>query len=164
MEKLDTSIQRLVNLGFNPTWQGPNGTGSSSSTATGYQNGTGATTLIGTPVAQGTGANFILLDVTNETSVEAYIGLATAAIPASTTGQIASDGRVQNIDASFGLTVGDPVYAGLTPGSLTNTKPDLTVSGWTVGMFVIFIGVVVQNQFNPSNQDIQIFKQIVGQL
>lgn len=151
-------------MGFNPTWQGPNGAGSSVSAQSGYQNGTGSTTLIGTPVSQGLGANFVLLDVTNEATVEAFLGLSAAAIPASTTGQVASDGRVQNIDSSFGLTIGDPVYAGLTPGSLTTTKPDLTAPGWSAGMFVLFIGVVVQNQFNPSNQDIQIFKQIVGQL
>ena len=151
-------------MGFNPTWQGPNGTGSSVSTQTGYQNGTGSATVIGTPVAQGAGANFVLLDVTQEDVAEAFLGLSATAIPASTTGQIASDGRVQNIDAGFGFAVGDAVYAGLTPGSLTNIKPDLGASGWAAGMFVIFIGVVVQNQFNPSNQDIQIFKQIVGQL
>ena len=164
MEELGTFFQRLASLGFNPTWQGPNGTGSSVSTQSGYQNSTGSATLIGTPVAQGTGANFVLLDVTNEATVSAFLGLSATAIPASTTGQIASDGRVQNIDASFGFSVGDPVYAGLTPGSLTNVKPDTTQPGWTSGMFVIFIGVVVQNQFSPSNQDIQIFKQIIGQL
>lgn len=151
-------------MGFNPTWQGSVGAGSSRQTQTLYQNGTGSTVAIATPVSQGLGANFVLTDVTNESTVEAFLGLAGASIPNSASGLVNSDGRLENIPIGLGFAVGDPIWIGLTPGSLTNVKPDLSVSGWVVGMFVIFIGVVVQNQFNPSNQDIQIFKQIVGQL
>ncbi len=151
-------------MGFNPTWQGPNGLGSSTSIQTLYQNGTGSTAPVATVVSQGTGANFVLTDVTNEATVETFLGLVAASTPAATNGLVGSDGRIQGIPSGLGFSIGDALWVGLTPGSLTNVKPDLTVSGWNSGYFVIFIGVVVQNQFNPSLQDIQMFKQIIGQL
>ncbi len=152
-------------MGFNPTWQGPNGAGSSRQNMTSYQNGSGGTAPMATAISsQGTANNFVLTDVNNEVTVERFVGLTAVSIPNTASGLVASDGRLENIPLGLGFAVGDPLWVGLTPGSLTNIKPDLTVFGWTTGMFVIFIGVVVQNQFNPSNQDIQIFKQIVGQL
>lgn len=151
-------------MGFNPTWQGTTGAGSSRQTQTLYQNGTGSTQPIAAVVSQGTGANFVLTDVSNEATVEAFLGLTAASIPNAASGLVCSDGRLENIPLGLGFAVGDALWVDLTPGGLTNVKPDLTVLGWTTGMFVIFIGVVVQNQFNPSNQDIQLFKQIIGQL
>lgn len=151
-------------MGYNPTWQGAVGVGSSRQTQTLYQNGTVSTVPAATLVSQGTGANFLLMDVTDEVKVEAFLGLTSTSIPSSASGLVTSDGRIENIPLGLGFAIGDAIYAGLTPGSLTNVKPDLSVIGWNAGYFVIFIGVVVQNQFNPSNQDIQLFKQIVGQL
>jgi hypothetical protein len=153
----------VVLMGFNPLSQGAVFQGSSRQTQTLYQNGTGSTAPAATAVSQGTGNNFVLTDVTNETTVEAFVGLTSASIPNSASGLINSDGRLENIPLGLGFSIGDPIWVGLTPGSLTNVKPDLSVPGWAAGMFVIFIGVVVQNQFNPSNQDIQLLKQIVGQ-
>lgn len=151
-------------MGFNPTWQGPTGAGSSRQTQTLYQNGSGGTIQTATAVSQGTGANVVLLDVSSEAKVEAFVGLSAATTPNAASGLICSDGRLENIPLGLGFAVGDPIWAGTTPGSLTNIKPDLSASGWFAGMFVIFIGVVVQNQFNPSNQDIQLLRQIIGQL
>lgn len=151
-------------MGYNPLFSTAVGQGSSRQTQTLYQNGTGSTVTVATLVSQGTGANFILTDVTNEATVEGFVGLASLSIPNAASGLITSDGRVENIPLGLGFAVGDALWADVTPGGLTNVKPDVTQPGWAVGMFVIFIGVVVQNQFNPSNQDIQLFKQIIGQL
>lgn len=151
-------------MGYNPLFQSAVGGGSSRQTQTLYQNGSGGTIQIATAVSQGTGANVLLTDVTDESSVEKFVGLSAAVTPNSASGLIISDGRIENIPLGLGFAVGDPIWAGLSPGSLTNVKPDLAVFGWSSGMFVIFIGVVVQNQFNPSNQDIQLFRQIIGQL
>jgi hypothetical protein len=150
-------------MGFNPLSQGAVFLGSSRQTQTIYQNGTGLTQAAATVVSQGTGQNFVLTDVTNESTVETFVGLTSTSSISGASILINSDGRVENIPSSLGFSIGDALWVGLTPGSLTNVKPDLATPGWFAGYFVIFIGVVVQNQFNPSNQDIQIFKQIVGQ-
>jgi hypothetical protein len=149
---------------YNPVWQGSTGVGSSRQTKTLYQNGTAFTISAATPVSQGTGLNILPVDVTDESSVEKFVGLADIDILSTASGLVVSDGRIENIPAGLGLATGDALWVGITPGSLTNVKPSLGVGGWSEGMFVIFIGVVVQNQFNPFEQDIQIFKQIVGEL
>jgi hypothetical protein len=117
-----------------------------------------------TPVSANTGGQIVLTDVTDEELSEGWLGLTDAAIPTTATGQVVTDGRIQNIPSGLGFSVGDPIWVGNTPGTLTNVRPDLTVLGWSVGDYVLFVGVVVQNQFNPSLQDIQISRQIIGQL
>lgn len=152
-------------MSYNPLYVGAQTTALSYGSTSGYQNGTGSTMSIATVVsASSTSGQMVLTDVTNETTVEAFLGLTGGSIPSAATGQVVSDGRLQNIPSSLGFSVGDPLWVGLTPGSLTNVKPDLTVEGWQSGYFVIFMGVVVANEFDPSNQDIQIFKQIIGEL
>jgi hypothetical protein len=151
-------------MGYNPLAQGGTFQGSSRQTQTLYQNGTALTVPAATPVSQGAGSNFILVDITNEATVEGFVGLTASSLPSAASGLVTSDGRLENIPLGLSFSIGDALWVGLTPGTLTNVKPDLTQVGWAEGMYVIFIGVVVQNQFNPSLQDIQIFKQIVGQL
>lgn len=151
-------------MGYNPLFSTAIGFGSSRQTKTAYQNGTGFTAPISTVVAQGTGVNFVLVDVSSESTVSKFLGMTAESIPNSATGQIASEGRLESIPLSLGFSIGDPVWVGTTPGMLTNVQPDLAAPGWSVGMFVIFIGVVVQNQFDPLKQDVQIFKQLIGQL
>jgi hypothetical protein len=119
---------------------------------------------IATPVAANTFGQAVLVDVSDETTVESMIGLTSASIPSAANGQVISDGRLENIPLGLGFAVGDTVWVGTTPGSLTNVKPDITAPGWVAGYFVIFVGVVVQNEFNPSNQDLQLCRQLIGQL
>jgi hypothetical protein len=165
MEEPNMFFQRLIKMGYNPLAQGAVFQGSSRQTQTLYQNGTVNPMPIGTLVSQGSGANVLLLDVTNEASVENFVGIVAQTTPSSASGLVVSDGRIENIPLSLGFSVGTPLWADVnSPGGLTLTKPDLTQPGWSVGDFVIFIGVVVQNQFNPSNQDIQLLRQIIGQL
>ncbi len=132
--------------------------------ASGYQNGTISAIALGTAVSTNTSGQLVLTDVSNEALSEGWLGLAAFRIPSAAIGQVATDGRIQNIPTSLGFSVGDPIWVGNTPGTLTNVRPDLTISGWVSGDYVLFVGVVVQNQYNPSAQDIQISRQIIGQL
>ncbi len=151
-------------MSYNPLWTTLIGKGSSRQTQSGYQNGTLSTMPIATPVAANTFGQAVLVDVSDETTVESMIGLTSASIPSAANGQVISDGRLENIPLGLGFAVGDTVWVGTTPGSLTNVKPDITAPGWVAGYFVIFVGVVVQNEFNPSNQDLQLCRQLIGQL
>lgn len=136
--------------------------GSSSGTTSSYQNDTGSTVAAGVPVSSNGANTFVLVDVSNESTVFSIVGYTNASIANSAFGQVVSNGRVQNITTSF--TAGTPVWIGSTPGSLTDTNPSIGVGGFVAGMFVVFAGVIVTNQFNPSNLDLQVFTQIIGQL
>lgn len=151
-------------MSYSPNFRGIIGKGSSRQNQTGYQNGTGGTMPVATPVATNLSGQLVLMDVSDENTVETMLGLTSESIPSAANGQVVSEGRLENIPISLGFAVRDILYVGPTPGSLTNVKPDVSVPGWSAGMFVILVGVVVKNEFNPSNQDIQLFRQIIGQL
>lgn len=138
--------------------------GGSRQTSTGYQNGTMSTMTAATLVSSNSVGNAVLLDVSSESLVESFIGLTADSIISGASGQIVSDGRLENIPLGLGFSIGDTLWAGVIPGSLTNVKPDLDAPGWTIGMFVVFIGVVVKNEFNGAQQDIQLSRTIIGQL
>lgn len=150
-------------MGYSPLFRGSSSNAPASSAATGYQNGTGSTMSVASAVSTNGSGQLVLTDVTSESSVEGWLGLVAESIPSAATGLVASDGRLQNIPA-LGFSIGDPVWVGLSPGSLTNVKPDLSAPGWSSGYWVLFVGVVVQNEFNPSQRDIQLCRQIIGQL
>lgn len=152
----------FTKMGYNPLASGTSFKGPSRQLGTNYQNGTVSTMAPGTPVAVNSSSQLILIDIADETTVENMVGYVVSAIPSSATGQIISGGRLENISSSY--PAGTPVWIGTTPGTLTNVKPDLSQSGWVSGMFIIFVGVVVANEFNPSLTDIQLFTQIIGQL
>ena len=151
-------------MSYNPNFVGQSSAAPATGTATGYVNGTGSTIAIGTSVSINTSGNAVLTNVTSETSVEGWIGLAAESTAASANGLVISSGRLQNISTALGFSVGDPIWLGPTPGTLTNVRPDTSVSPWASGDWVVFIGIVVQNEFNNTQQDIQISKQIIGQL
>lgn len=150
-------------MSYSPLFRGNSSKAASTLNATGYQNATGSSAPIGAPVSTSGSGQFALTDVSSEPSVEGWLGLASEVIPNTATGLISSDGRIQNVNG-WGFSNGDAVWVGSTPGTLTNVKPDLGSPGWSSGDFVLFVGVVVQNEFNPSVQDIQLCRQIVGQL
>ena len=153
-------------MSYSPLFRGNSSQAPSVSTASGYQNGTGSTMAVATAVSA-VAANpgqMALTDVTLEASAEGWLGLTSESTPSTAIGQVSGDGRLQNIPAGLGFSVGDPIWVGNTPGSLTNVRPDLTVSGWVSGMYILFVGVVVQNEFDNTKQDIQLSRQIIGQL
>lgn len=118
---------------------------------------------IATPVSVNASGNMVLLDVTSEASMQGILGLTSISTPSSATGLVVNSGRLEGITLA-GFAVGDAVYAGVTPGTLTNIKPDLNASGWASGYFVYFFGVYVVNQFNPALNDIQLMPTLIGQL
>lgn len=152
-------------MSYNPNFVGQPAALSVGSTQTGYQNGTVSSMSVGTSVsANTTSGHMVLTDVSNEATTESWLGLTAQNIPSTAHGLVASSGRIENIPLGLGFAIGDTLWVGTAPGSLTNIKPDITVSGWQTGYFVLFVGVVVQNEFNSVNQDIQLCRQIIGQL
>ena len=135
--------------------------GSARSLASGYANGTGATLTQSTPVSVNTSGQMIPVDITSDASVAGLIGLVQQDTPTTAVGLVTDSGRLENITTSF--SVGDAVYINFD-GTLTNVRPDITVSGWVSGMYMVFIGVIVSNQFNPSLKDIKIYLDVIGQL
>jgi hypothetical protein len=151
-------------MGYNPLIRGANPNISSRATSTGYQNGTGANMNACAPVSANTAGNIVYTDPSVESLVTSFVGLTQIALPSGASGQVVSDGRIENIPIDLGFAIGDAIYLGLTPGSLTNVKPDINATGWSEGMFVVFVGVVVPNEFDTEEQDIQLNRIIVGQL
>lgn len=148
-------------MSYSPNFRGTTSNASSRQNQTGYVNGTISTFAVGTPLSIGTNGLSVPTDVTSEASVQAFVGLCSVRTPSATNGQVVSSGRLELISTSFNL--GDAVYVGLN-GTLINVKPDIGVAGFAAGDFVIFVGVVVANEFNSSLRDIQVFIGVVGQL
>lgn len=151
-------------MSYSPGFRGNSAKGTASGSASGYQNGTASTMSVATPVSTNVAGQIVLTDVSDQALSEAWLGMVQTALPTSAYGPIATDGRLQNIPFGLGFTIGDPIWVGNAPGTLTNVRPDLSVIGWASGDFVLFVGVVVQNEFNPALQDLQISRQIIGQL
>lgn len=148
-------------MSYNPTAQGTKFQGSSRAIATGYQNGTLALLPIASPVSVNSSGQIVNLSVTSESLVDSFVGLTQLAIPSGASGQVVSQGRLENAQTSF--PVGTPLWVNFD-GTLTNIQPDITVSGWAVGSFVIYVGIVVQNEFNSGLRDILLHWEIIGQL
>lgn len=152
-------------MSYNPATDGstssPPFSGSARSLASGYQNASGGTLAKATPVSVNASGQLIAIDVSNQAIVQAMVGLTTASIPNAANGQITDSGRLENVTSSF--TVGDALYVSKT-GGITNLKPDIGTGGFVSGDFVIFIGVLVNNEFVPANLDIKLMLSTIGQL
>lgn len=149
-------------MSYSPFFLNKNSIGSSRATTANFQNGSGSTLAMGVPVSVNTSSQIVPLDVTSETSVQAIVGLTGISIPNAATGSTVDNGRLENITTSF--AVGDAVYAGKA-SPLTNTKPNIgDIDGFAAGDFVVFIGVVVKNEFNPSLKDLKLMISVIGQL
>lgn len=154
-------------MGYNPLSSSPNFQGSSRSLQTGYVNGTGSTIGQGIPVSVvAISGNVQLVDVSSDSSVRSMVGVYAISTPSSAKGLVVDCGRLENITTSF--AIGDPIYLN-TDGTLMNIPPTIgTVFGgapaFVAGNYVIFIGVIVKNEFNPSNLDLKVYMDIVGTL
>lgn len=149
-------------MSFSPYWLNKNSTGMSRATQGGYQNGSGSTLAKASPVSVNLSSQIVPLDVSNELSVQALVGLTGLDIPNAATGSVVDNGRLEDITTLF--AVGDAVYAGkIIP--LTNIKPDIgNPDGFASGDFVVFIGVIVKNEFNPLLLDLKLMLSVIGQL
>jgi hypothetical protein len=126
-----------------------------------YQNASGTLLVQCTPVCTNSSGQAVTVDVTDETTVGRLIGLLSADLPVAAFGEVTDAGRMENVNLSF--NVGDVLYVSKT-GFLTNIKPDIGSNGFVEGDFVIFVGVVVTNQFNPSQKDLKLMLSVVGEL
>lgn len=146
---------------YSPRFRGSSANASSRQTKSGYQNGTGSTLAQGTPVATDATGQLINVDPANESTVLSIVGLAAADIPSAASGEVVDAGRLEKITTSF--AIGDAIYVGKT-GNLINTKPSLGSYGFVSGDFVIFVGVIVKNEFDVSAKDIKLMLSVIGQL
>lgn len=151
-------------MGYNPLYRGKTSNAPSRAVSTGYENGTLSGILMARPVSADINGKITPTDVSNETSVERFLGLTAALIPASASGQVVSGGRAEAIGSALtGFVYGDPVYLGKN-GTLIKVRPDFGVSGFVIGDWVIFLGVVVKNEFDATEKDIQLMIEVIGQL
>lgn len=148
-------------MSYNPNSTGPS-SNAINTNAPGYQNGSGSTISLASPVSTNTSGNVVLTDVSDEALALAFVGLTNGSIPNAATGIVLNSGRIENITNPF--AIGDPIWVGSSPGTLTNIMPNAGIDGFVALDFVIFVGVVVKNEFNPVQKDIQLLTQIIGQL
>jgi len=133
-----------------------------SSAITGLFTNPGPGSLINaTPVSTNTSGNLVTVDVSSEDLATSFLGLTTSTILSSSQGQVILSGLVKNISTALG--VGDILYVSKT-GSLTTTAPDIGVNGFASGDFVIRVGQITKNATNPSNKDLLVAWQLMGQL
>lgn len=152
-------------MSYTPFYFDQQSTGSSVALVTNYYNSTGIAIPQGTPVSATGTLNYVEpTDVTSQTSVQSFVGYAQYRIPNGSLGPVISGGRLENM-TGYSFSLGDAIYISTT-GSLQNTKPTDSdgnpVAPFVSGDFIIFCGCVVQNEANPSNQDLQILTQIIG--
>lgn len=152
-------------MSYSPYFLNKNSSGTvlgSRGTITNFQNGSGATLAKATLVAVNASSQLVPVTVTNEATVQNIVGMTGMSIPNAAIGSVVDNGRLEEVSTSY--TLGTAVYLG-KDGSLTDTKPDYGgVAGWAEGDFIIFIGVVVQNEFNSSLKDIKLMISVIGQL
>jgi hypothetical protein len=133
-----------------------------SSSSVGTFTNPGPGTLTGaTPVATNTSGNLVAVNVSSEDIATSFLGLTTSTILSSSQGGVVLSGLVKNISTALG--VGDVLYVSKT-GGLTTTAPDIGVDGFVAGDFVIRIGQITKNSTNPSNKDLLVAWQLMGQL
>ena len=151
-------------MAYSPFSFNPESTGSAESITTTYTNNSSSTAI---PQAMAVAANsaglLVPLDVTNEASVNNMVGYANVRIAASATGPVISTGRLKLYTNSNSYALGTPLYVGLDANP-TNIVPSIGVNGFTSGDYIVFMGVLVPNEVNPSEFDISLFTQIVGAL
>lgn len=151
-------------MSYSPYFLNRNATGvvaGSRGLVTNFQNGSGSTLSKATLVAINTNSQLVPVSVSSESTVEKIVGMTGIDIPNAATGSVVDFGRLENVTTPYAL--GDALYLGKT-GILTNVKPQEGIGGFVAGDFVIFIGVVVLNEFNISFKDIKLMISVIGQL
>lgn len=151
-------------MAYNPLYRGKTSKAPSRAVSTGYENGTLSGILMARPVSADTNGKIALTDASDEDSISRFVGISAELIPSSTNGQVISAGRAEALGAQMGdFTYGDPVYLGKN-GILIKTRPDVGIEDFEVGDWVVFLGVVVKNEFDPGEKDIQLMIEVIGQL
>lgn len=147
-------------MSYNPNFRGSSAK-ASRKVESNYTNAAGSTLPMGSVVSANASGQMVLIDITDGTSVDRFLGITSASTPDAASGGVVRVGRIEEFTTGF--AVGDALYVN-SDGTLTNVKPDYGVGDFAEGYFVIFIGVVVKNEFNLSLKDLQISPMVVGQL
>lgn len=134
---------------------------SSRKVASNYTNGSGGTLPKGSPVSTLSSGLVTTIDVSSQASVDAFVGLFNQSTPNTASGQVIDSGRLEDITTSF--LVGDPIYVSKT-GILSNVIPSAGVGGFVSGDFVVFLGVIVINEFDNLKKDLKILIEKPGRL
>jgi hypothetical protein len=117
----------------------------------------------GTPLSlTGTADLVSPTDVSSQSSIAAFVGVAQFRIPASGNGPVLSHGRLQNLQG-YSFSIGDSIWISIT-GSLQNIRPDVGVTGFAESDFVYFLGTISQNESNALQQDLVAMPQLIGEL
>jgi hypothetical protein len=149
-------------MSFSPFYFNPQGTGTAEALVSNYTNASLVTAI---PQGQAVSVNgfgkLVPLDVTSQSSWQSFVGYAYVRIPAGGTGPVIANGRLFNITTAY--TAGTALYIG-TDANPTSIIPSDGVNGFVAGDIVIFLGVIVQNETNPSELDIALFTQFVDVL
>ena len=149
-------------MGYSPLFRGSLTKVPGRALATSFQSGSIVNILAGQPVSVNAAGLIFATDVSDEDSVAKIVGVSNGVLPSSANGMVTNSGRVEAL-ALAGFVLGDSVYLGKN-GVLTKNRPDYGLEGFTVGDFVIFIGVVIKNEFDPSKKDLQLMIEVIGQL
>jgi hypothetical protein len=147
-------------MSYSSRFFGASASGSVQSLASPFTNGSGADIPAFRPVSLNSSGFMVPLDISNESLVDAFLGLTTEDVPAGASGIVTDCGRLTNITTSYGVGTALYVY---TDGTLTNIKPDIA-NGYSVGDFSVFVGVIVPNNFVSGQYDLKLFLSINGQL
>lgn len=114
-----------------------------------------------TPISVDLNGDMIPTNVSYESDAFSMVGILKEDTAESSAGVVVTSGKLENIVSSFSF--GDSIFVSKT-GGLTNTKPDIGVDGFVSGDWIIKVGTITKNQNNPSNKDLIVKVQLVGQL
>lgn len=152
---------REYGMTYSPSFFNKESKGSARQTITNFVNGSGSTLAKATPVSINASSQLVLVNVSSVASVQSLVGLTNVSIPNAANGSVVDNGRLEDITTSFVL--GDSLYISKT-GDLTSSKPEIGVASFVEGDFVIFVGVIVKNEFDALKQDLKLMLSVVGQL
>lgn len=151
-------------MSYSPNFTNNTAKGAASSSrqvARNYINGSGSTLVQTTPLSVLSSGLVTTLDLTSKVSVDAFVGCYSIDTPNAASAQVADSGLIENITTSY--SVGAAVWASKT-GGLTNSPPTIGTNGFISGDYVLFVGVIVQNEFDNTKKDLKILIQKPGRL
>ena len=139
------------------------GNGTSLASQPSLINQTGTLLAKGTPVRINNLGYLDIIDPSQEDQALACIGLVVSGIANTASGPVITNGLLTDIGGIGSFSYGDVLYLSKA-GGVTNTKPSIGSGGFVSGDFVVRLGVVSRNITTPSNKDLIVNVQIVGQL
>lgn len=148
-------------MSYSPNYKGRETDALAQNVGENIGNTSGFTISRAVPVRIDGNGNLDLIDVSDEDQALAVAGVTLESIASGTKGPLASSGRVLNITTT--ANNGNVLYVSKT-GGLTNIKPEAGVGGFLEGDFVVRIGVLFKNQDFPTQQDLLLNIEVIGQL